>query len=122
MVSFGLKTSSIVSRIGIMAVVAMVDFHRASLSKRILISFFSMYIAREIAIACVVRRARAAPVVWKSGTRATNARIDAVAVIILIFSICLVLPIAVRVVVNNETRAMMIVVIDSMDSDVAPFV
>lgn len=41
-VSFVLIASSNVSRTGIVAVVARTDFQRASLSRRILSSFFSM--------------------------------------------------------------------------------
>jgi len=40
-VSFGLTVNSSVSRSGIVAVVANADFHRASLSRWILISFCS---------------------------------------------------------------------------------
>jgi len=73
------------------------------------------------AIACVVRRVRAAPVVSRGGTRAMSRRMDVRAAMVRIFSICPVFPVAVRVVVNSEPRAIMIVVIDSIVSGVAPF-
>lgn len=74
------------------------------------------------AIVCVVRRARAAPVISRGGMRAINASIDEMAAIILIFSCCPVFPMAVRVVVSKRVNAVMIAVIDSMVRGIAPFV
>jgi len=75
-----------------------------------------------MAIACVVRRARAAPVVSKRGTSAISARIVEMAAIMLIFRFCPVFPMAVRVVRSSEVSAMTIVVMDSMAKGMAPVV
>ena len=73
-------------------------------------------------IICVVRRAKAAPITSKNGTKATSIRIAETAEMALIFSIRSVFPAAVRVVVNSEYRAVKIEAMDSTANGIAPFV
>lgn len=62
----------------------------------------------------------AAPFVSKKGTRARSMATAEMAETALIFSICVVFPMAVRAVVNREWKARMIVAVESMDSGSAP--